>query len=133
MSLIKIRMALEKRLNLLTPALPIDHENLDFTALGLPHLRAFLLPNRTSMPGLDMVTKYEKGIFQVSVAYPLNQGTGEAEARVELVRAHFPAGLKLVESGVTVLIYEPPSVAAGQVDGVFFVIPVSISYRSFIT
>lgn len=131
MTISKIRAALETRLSLLSPALPTSFENGMLDAAGQPHHRVYLMPNKTATPGFDLVTKHEKGIYQVSVAYPINEGTTLGGARAELVRAHFPAGLKLTSGGVMTLIYEWPSIATGMPDGIFYVIPVSISYRAF--
>lgn len=133
MTISLIRAALETRLTLLSPALPTAWENKTLDAGGLAHQRAYLMPNATRTPGLDLVTKHEKGIFQVSVCYPIRQGSTLCASRAELIRAHFPAGIKLTAGGVTVLVYEWPSIGAGIPEEIFFVHPVSIKYRSFTT
>lgn len=133
MTIAKIRTALETRLSILTPALPTAWENATFEAGGQAHQRVNLMPNTTRTPGLDLITKHEKGIFQVSVCYPIKQGANACAARAELVRAHFPAGIKLTSGGVTVLVYEWPSIASGMPEDIFYITPVSISYRAFTT
>lgn len=133
MSVVLIRAALETRLALLSPVLPIAWENTTLDTAGQPYQRAYLLTNTTRTPGLDLKTKHEKGIFQVSVCYPIKPGPVACATRAELVRAHFPAGMKLTAGGVTVLVYEWPSIAAGLTEDIFYILPVSISYRAFTT
>jgi Bacteriophage related domain of unknown function len=131
MSLEICRKALEKRLATLTPAIAIAYENVVFTPItGTPYHKASLLPNETTAPAIDQATKIEKGIFQVSIYYPLNQGTATAGARAELIRAHFPAGLVLTESTYKVRISRPPTISGGMVEGAFYMIPVSIYFIS---
>ena len=131
MTIALIRAALETRLLALSPALPTALENALIDPAGAAHQRAYLLPNTTKTPGFDLITKHEKGIFQVSVCYPLHQGSGACAARAELIRAQFNAGLRLTQGGITVLIYEWPSIGRAMPEDAYFVIPVSISYRSF--
>ena len=131
MSLEICRKALEKRLATLTPAIAIAYENVAFIPVtGTPYHKAVLIPNETTAPAIDQATKIEKGIFQVSIYYPLNQGTSAAGLRAELIRAHFPAGLVLTEGTYKVRVSRPPAIAGGMPDGAFYMIPVSIYFTS---
>lgn len=132
MSIAKISGALEARLALLMPAIQTAYENMATnTTVGTPYQRVNILPAQTDMPGVDLVTKHERGIFQVSLCYPLNAGRGAAQTRAELLRAHFPAGLRLTQGGVTVQIDQPPSIGPGMPGTDVYMVPVSIRYRAF--
>lgn len=133
MSIVKIRAALETRLSLLAPVLQTSWENALLDVAAQAHQRAYLITNATRTPGLDLKTKHEKGIFQVSVCYPINAGPVACANRAELIRAHFPAGVKLLAGGVSVLVYEWPSIGASMTEDIFYILPVSISYRAFTT
>jgi len=131
MSAEHIRTALNQRLALLSPALPVAAEGFDFKAVtGAAFQRVLMLyaETRNEVFGCDRWT--EAGVYQVSVYYPWNTGHASAQQRAEAVRQHFPRGLSLVHSGVSVLIPRTPWKApALQVDG-WYVVPVSIAYRA---
>ena len=66
------------------------------------------------------------GVFQIDLNYPINSGSGAAQAKADAIRAHFKRGTVLsgVELGTV-------SVAnLGPVDG-WYRVAVSINYRSF--
>lgn len=134
MSIAKVSAALETRLGTLTPALDTAYENRAFKPVAdVPYQRVNLIPARTFVVGLDLTTKQLRGIFQVSLCYPLNGGRGPALARAELLFNHFPAGLKLIQSGIRVHCDEPASIASALIDGDRYVVPVSIRYLAFIS
>lgn len=128
MSVASIRAALEVRLSAM-PTLRTAYENVAFTPTpGEPYQRATMLPATTQNPAFGSTLKHESGIFQVSLFYPVNAGSGAAYARADAIRAHFPRGLTLTYSGSTVTIQRTPSIGPAGVDGDRYIVPVSIPY-----
>lgn len=128
MSLANIRAALEIRLQSLGP-LRTAWENVQFTPIpNEPYQKANLLPAQTQNPALGSSLKHETGVFQVTLYYPANKGVGDALARAQAIRDHFPRGLTLTQSGTTVTIQRTPSLGAGTPDGDRWVVPITIQY-----
>lgn len=124
-----IRIALESRLAAMTPALAIAPENGSYLPVnGTPYQRINLLPANPDNPIVGPQFYRELGIFQVTLAYPLNTGPSAAETRAELVRTQFKRGTTLTSSGYTITIDQTPTIASGFVDGDRWVVPVSIPY-----
>lgn len=124
-----IRKALEDRLKLIVPAMPIAFENAKYTpVIGTAYQKAMLLPNDTDTPTLSQTRLIETGIFQVSVYVPFGGGTGLASDRAVLIRNHFPAGLVLTEATTKIRISKAPSIAGAIYDDVWYLVPVSIPF-----
>ena len=135
MSIVKIRAALESQLLTITPVIPTVFENMPYTPVnGAPYQRADLLPAETQSPSFGDNFRRETGIFQVMLCYPtvnasdLYQGSGDANARAELIRASFVRRTSLVFGGVYVIIERHPSVGAAIIAGDRFCLPVRIRY-----
>ena len=126
-----IRRALEKRLAMLRPAMPGAYDNASYKPVtGVAWLRATLMPATIENPTIELLTTIERGIFAVSLFYPKGDGPAAAETAAEAVRALFPAGLVLTESGCVTRVLRTPSIAAPVVETDWFSIPVSIRYTS---
>jgi len=136
MSLTSIRAALDARLEAFTPALSIAWENMAYKpAANAPFVKVDLLPARTenpSMMGADAGTDLRRmrGIYQLLLNYPNNAGPGGAAVKADALVAHFPRGLSLVYGGVTVRVFNTPSIAPHFNDGSWYVLPVSIEYQA---
>ena len=103
MSLPLIRKALEQALEAMTPALPIAWQNVAYEPpSGEPYQQADLLmgePDNTEYGSGSM----QQGYLQVTLAYPVGTGPGDADARAQAVVDAFYRGRSLVASTVTVL------------------------------
>ena len=132
MSYLSIRSVLELRLNAMTVILPTAWENVPFTQPSTAFQRVYLLPADTNNPTYGDSLAMESGIFQISVCYPEGNGPADALTRAEALRAWFPRGLSLTDGNVTVRISRKPSIAPAQREPGLYVIPVSISYFSYI-
>lgn len=129
MSQVTIRKALEKRLAAMTPALSTAFENVTFTpTAGTPYQRANLLPNTPDNAVQGAAMYFDKGIFQVTLAYPMGSGPNAAETRAQAVRDWFRRGTSLVEGSVTVHVTNTPRISPALIDGDRFCIPVSVPY-----
>ncbi len=128
MSLIAVRAALETKLAAMTPALSTAVENVPFTPVaGTPFQAAYFMPsvdNPTMGDGFYRVM----GIFQVSLFYPLNTGSGTAAARAELIKTAFKRGTTLTSGTVTVKIDKTPEIPQGRVEGDRWHIPIRIPF-----
>jgi hypothetical protein len=131
MSALNIRRAFEKRLALMSPALPTAYENVNYTPVtGAAYQRASLLPAQPENVTLGDAYYREVGLFQVSLYYPVNVGSATAETRAESVISHFKRGTAMIEGGQTVLVTRTPTRTPAQVIDGWYVIFVSIFYRT---
>ncbi|WP_225784254.1 phage tail terminator-like protein [Xenophilus sp. Marseille-Q4582] len=132
MSIVLVRRALEKRLAALTPALPTAWENAAFTPVtGQAWQRATVL--RNTPLGLDLAGQMTelRGDFRIGLFYPVGVGTATAEARAELLRAHFGPVQRLTEAGVTVHLTSPVYVGSAVPDDGWLHVPVAVYWRAF--
>jgi hypothetical protein len=128
MSRPEIRKALETHLSLLLPAIDTSWENKAFKPRsGLPYQRVNLLPATPEGPEIGSFSR-ELGLFQITLMYPGDGGPGEAEARAELIRQHFPKGLNLVVNGIVTTISGTLQKLRGDNDGDRWALPVRIPY-----
>lgn len=131
MSALNIRRAFEKRLALMSPALPTAYENVNYVPVtGTAYQRASLLPAQPENPTLGDAYHREVGVFQVSLYYPVNVGSATAETRAEAVISHFKRATSMIEGSQSVLVIQTPTRTPAQVIDGWYVIFVSIFYRS---
>jgi hypothetical protein len=123
--------ALERRLMTLG-GMQTAYENLAFTPTpGIPYQRVHMMVNRPVDLGLSNDAREDRGIFQVSLFYPLNTGRVESQIRAAQIQGLFKPPLDLTEEGITVLIRNTPYVSSGAPDGDRWHVPVSIYWRTF--
>lgn len=133
MSNVAIRAALQLALDAVVPALSTSWENAQFNPVsGTPYQKVELLRARPITPTMDKF-RQELGVMQVTLFYPLNAGTGAAEARAELIRNTFEKGNRYANSGVNVTIESSPHIMAGSRDGDRWMVPVRVPYFSNIS
>lgn len=113
------------------PALPVAWENVPFTQPSGAYLRAFLLPATTT--GLDLAGagRTYRGVYQISVASPINAGAGAAEGIADELAALFPLNLLLSVTGLTLQVIAPVTAAQGAQDATNFIVPVSFQYLAY--
>lgn len=131
MSHFVIQGAMEKRLAAMAPAIDTAWENVPFVPTdGVPYQRAFFIPNAPIDHGIAFDVKEWRGLFQVSLLYPLSSGRADAQQRAEQVCAHFAPLLTLTSSGMQVEVFESPAVAQGFIDENRWHVPVTVSWRA---
>lgn len=145
MSIVSIRAALEAAVMAITPAIDTVFEGGAFKlAAGSPYQGAYKSVAGQEYQKLQMLpadpdgretgpNRQERGVFQVSLFYPLLKGPGPATSRAELIRATFGRGTSLTSGGVTAHVLDWPAIAPGYEDGDRWVVPVSIPYRAQVT
>lgn len=105
-------------------------ENMFFpvAANTVPYQEAKLIPGRPEDVTMGNGYRREFGIFQVTLVYPLQQGTGEASDRAELIKSTFPRGASFSNGGIVVKIDMTPEVMPGYPTDDSYRIPVRIYY-----
>lgn len=126
------KAALEKRLLTLTPAIGLATENKTFTPVAnTPYQRISHLPNTPVDHAITLDVTEDRGIFQVSLMYPLDGGRVPADTRAQAIRDLFKPPLVLTEGAAKVQILKTPAIAGGFQDGDRWHVPVSISWQAF--
>lgn len=130
-----IRRLLEVRLNAVSGGFSTAFENAPFRPVtGVPYQQVWLMPGQTQAPTLPAGgLKREVGFLQVSLFYPENEGSANAAARAEAIKAQFPHGLVLTEGAVRLTVDLPPYTSRGFQDGGRYVLPLTIPYRADVT
>lgn len=129
MSAVAIRALLETALAAMTPAVSTSFENAPFTpAVGTPYQRAHLMfaePDAIEMSGAH---HRERGIFQITLCYPLNAGPSAAATRAEAIRKVFYRGRTFAGSGISLTIERHPEVAPAITEDDRYVLPVRVRF-----
>ena len=119
----------------LAPSFPLKGENRIFEPVaGTAYHRFTLLPTSSENTAYGSgVEVREKGIFQIDVMYPKDEGVDAAFIRADLIRDHFFTNAKpisLTEGGTTVRVIEKPSMKPMSVPSnqPFVQIPVQVKY-----
>jgi hypothetical protein len=124
-----IGVALLERLAAMTPALPTEYENKTFDPVaGEPYQKEHLL---MAAPDNAMFGSYhrERGIYQVTLCYPLDSGAGEASEQADAVQAWFKRGTTLPLDGNNILtVHRTPAIGSGFKDKDRWCVPVSIPF-----
>jgi hypothetical protein len=112
-----IRNALTNALDAMTPAMHTVHQGESFSPdASTPYQEAYLLPAQPDNSTLGSGFYQERGIFQVTLKYPLGIGTLAAETRAEMIRDLFARGATFSDGGVTVQIDATPQISQGARD-----------------
>lgn len=130
MSLIAIRAALEAQLAATLGVFPVAYENHPYTPVpNVAYAAAHLLPARPENPEVGG-RFFQRGIFQVTLAYPQGPGSLDAVTKAEAIRAAFPYGASFVSGGVTVNIIQTPEIAPGRAEDDLFLVPVKVRWSA---
>jgi hypothetical protein len=121
-------LAFENRLEALTPPLRTARENANFTPVsGEPYQKVNMLRLPPENPvygsGYQM-----QGICQISLFYPLRDGSGAALERASATRAWFPRGLTMTKGSTTMQVKDTPEIGNGAPDGDRYMVPIRIRW-----
>jgi hypothetical protein len=112
MSVLAIRQALEEKLKAVIPVLPTAWEHRKYTPdLRKPYQAAYILWADPENPEIGNNMYRQRGIFQVSLFYPIGIGSSEIETRADLLRSTFYRGLTLTEDSINVVIATTPAIS----------------------
>lgn len=131
-SIVSIKAALEQALKTGTTPFPLGWENVAFTPPvdGSAFAVATLLPATPDNPTMGDGFYREVGLLQVTLSYPVGNGSGKAYAKADEIRALFPRGSSCTSGGITVRITRTPVVGPGLPQSDRFVLPVRITYSA---
>lgn len=135
MTEIDIRQALEMHLAAMPGLLPTVWQNktpVPAIDTSKPYQKAAILWAKPEALGLEELSTWHKGIFQVSVCYPSGDGTFKIETYAAALQRHFAAGTVLNRNGAKVRVRGKPSIA-DPVTISPYMVPVSIRFESILT
>lgn len=129
MSLPDLKKALNNRLASLLPALQTEWSNNQYTPKeGTPWQRATVRLDPNHALGLSEGSgRRWSGEYYIVLFYPRNIGSGSADQRAQAILEHFPRGLNLVVSSMTVVCLEP-SVMTGVDEPSWYRLPVKVPF-----
>lgn len=127
-SLDAVKAALETRLNAMSPVLPTCWENTLFSPPSSAYQLVNILPAPPDNPALGDGMYRERGLMQVTLSYPMNEGAGNALARAVAIRDWFARGSSFTSGAVTARIPSTPAIAQGYQDEGRYLVPVSVEY-----
>lgn len=130
MSLASVRQALELKLAALTPAIETAWENSTFkpTNADTPYQEVRLLPNEPDNNAIGDGYFRERGILQVELAYPLQDGSEAIQARAVLTQSHFKRGTVMTKDSINVTVETTPAIGPGFVARDRWRVPVSVRW-----
>lgn len=131
MAIVAIRAALETALAAMTPIVTVAYENAVFTPVpGVPFCKAYLLTGTPQNPTFGGGFYREVGMFQVTLFYPIQNGTAAAALRAEMIQQKFFRGSSFSNAGVTVRIIGTPAITAAQIDGDRWTMPIRCQWTA---
>jgi hypothetical protein len=128
-----IRQAMETHLQTLDPDFATAWENKDFKPTDAPFQVPTFLFAEPDDRGFRDSPFTQRGILTVTLAFPLNEGPGKAEAKAEEVRNYYDRGLSLLTSeGFSVVVDRTPEITGGEVQENRYIIRVRIRFYAHI-
>ena len=130
-----IRTILEQKLATIAGSLGTVYENLPSSAYvpvaGTPYQTVHLLyaDSEDLCITNDMIK--DQGIMQVTLYYPLGQGSKAVETRAQLIRSTFTNALQLTDGTDTVRISKTPDIKNMGQSSDRYIYIVSIYYKSY--
>jgi hypothetical protein len=133
-TIVSIRAALESHLSAMAEALPTAYQGgKGFTPVdGAPFQHCAVLWGQPVDTTQGRKLTLESGMFQVTLMYPEGDGTGDAEAQADAVRAWFKPPQVLINGSVRVQITKTARITAGFPSDGRWAVPISIPWESWI-
>ncbi len=136
---VAIESAILNRLGalVLSPVVPLELPNVILTPAPVPGpgvrwMRATFLPADSFAFGIaNNAYNQHYGLLQVTVFGPLNEGELAPRRIAASVAAWFRRGTQCTKDGFIATIYDAPRIRDGRRDDPWWMIPVTIPYRSF--
>lgn len=131
---VKLFRALTDHLDAFATAqsLAIAYPGTAYEPTGAAYLRPWFMPATTNPFDLSDTNEY-RGVFQVSVFAPEGGGVVSAMETASALAAHYQRGTTLEHEGLSFRIIAPPSIGPAIQEPGWLSLPVSVSYRAFLT
>ena len=127
-----IRMALENKLNTITPLIATHWENTSYVPIsGTPYQSVNMIYGNTEDMAITNDLRKDQGIMQVTLLYPTLNGTKSVEDRAKLISSTFSNALKLYDDDDEVRISKTPDIKIMGSIADRFIIIVSIYWKSY--
>lgn len=112
----------------MAPSIDTVWENTSYEPQGgKPYQQVFMLPGIPENPTSGGYTR-EIGVMQISLFYPLDKGSGDADARAKAIKNWFPRAASYTVGGITTIINRTPYIMPGSRDGDRWMVPIRIPY-----
>ncbi|GGA05599.1 phage tail terminator-like protein [Dyella caseinilytica] len=112
-------------------SLDVEWENVPFEPVtGQTYLRAFQLPANSTSPDLAGAITTYRGIYQIDIVAPINEGAGPAGAIADELAQLFKLNTRYTAPPLALQIVSPCTVAKGAQDASDYIVPVSFQYRA---
>jgi len=125
--ILNAKRACERKLNTLVPSLPIAYESAKFDAPQGMYLRTQFVIQTPDDPTIGSKYYRERITFQVFVAAKTNEGTAEAFAVAETIRALFTKGTTMIEGGNNIYVLNTPQISGSVLTTDRLIVPVLIN------
>lgn len=97
----------------------------------LPYQSVFLTTSTSETQGIaDRPLATETGFLQITLFYPIGQGTANIEQRAERIRQHY-FGRSLIYENVQIIINHPPLVGGVYLVDEKLALPITINYSAY--
>jgi hypothetical protein len=130
----EIEAALLARLDalVLSPPMPVAWPNMAFIKPLGGYVRVSHVPNSSQRLTIGSDGPHRRrGLLQVDIFHPKNEGPAFATSHAGQVAAWFPADLKLYSGQVTVRVAKAADIAMAMADATHWQVPVTVSYECF--
>lgn len=129
-----IETALGQRLAALPNVPPIAWPNANYDPKApnaVPYIEFIHSPVQRLDDTLDASDERQEGLALMTVIIARGQFTRPANALADAIAARFPNGLRLpLTTGDDVMLTKPTDIVAGFTDGVYYRVPVRLTYRT---
>lgn len=133
MSIVKIRKAFEVTLAAMGEPMATAWENSAYQPVAETPYQAASLVLATPVNAEYGASFQQGGDFQVALRWPPGQGSGDIDARAELLRSTFARGVTLTADGLSVLVVRTPVIMPAFNDEAGrYVVAVSIPFLATI-
>lgn len=126
-----IRIALESELNDISTSIDVKWENKAYTPIvGRPYQISYLKHAESDNSTMGCRRRIDRGLYQITLCYPLNDGAKNAHDRADLIIDHFKIGTVLTSGGQNVVINKTPKKVTLGVMDERYQVAVTITYYS---
>ena len=130
MSLSKIYGAFIAKINTVTPLIDTVYENKDYLPItGKEYQEVYILPSSNEVLYINETSYQLKGLIQITLCYPLNEGRSKAMNRADLYMDLFPPSTTLTIDGLEIKTIQVPQITNLWVDENRYKIALRVGFK----